>query len=685
MPVGKTPYSLLRSSSFEKLVHIEAEYDRARIYHDRALQRSYENHRMYFGVDFGQWEQTDLNRLSDENRHPEQYNIVGPKVNTLAGSIASEKYEMDLRPVEGLRTPIVDACRDSFYADKELCNFEWAIGQVIKDAMIHSGELKMVKTFDKNPLFGNIAFQRCQPGFVLRDPYWSSNEDKECRKLWETFFLTAEQVSQIYKIENQRIRNEMSIMGRQGGTYEQDPEWDFTQKINRQYLGNLHRVIEFHWMEKIKVKRIQGQKLDSVVWVPFPVTDDDARKEEFMIKNEIDPHTMTEVEYEDDIHMVSAICPTLVPDKELTEGPANIQPKRLPYFHLSAARDMGEDKGVVDDIADCQRKINKNQVKLTHLIGTATGGGKLYPRGLFKTPEQAKRFKERANDPGYSEEVDPDVLKESPIHYLNQNNYPSTLINQFEQMWDMVDRVSSIPAVMEAMSESPNESGVLFERKFEAARLGLVHIRTNVIKWRHDIAEAYYWQWQIDPGYNGFEREMSTRDGKHKVVLNERVIRNGKVFVRNIPSQIPRSTIMITESKYSSNRVLKDRALFQDLYNTALQQNPNSLLTSYLFGKVLDTMELNDKDRAQLDMIKDLQQSLDLARVDTEKTNLDSTKQQALLVKVQALLERERLESPQEEAMGPDQEVPEDEFMSQNMPPEVSSLPNDNPELLATE
>lgn len=681
----KTPYSVRRSSSFEKLISVDAEYERARIYMDRALQRSYENHRVYFGVDYGQWLQTDLNKLSDENRHAEQYNITQPKVDSLAGSIASEKYEMDVRPIEGVRNSLIEACRDSFYADKELCNFEWAISSVIKDAMIHSGELKMTKVFDKNPYFGNIAFQRCQPGYVIRDPYWSSNDDRECRKLWEVFFMTAEQVSQVYGIDSPMIRNEISMLNRQGMTYEEDPDWDFTQKIRRQYYGNLHRVVEYHYMEKVKIKRLQGQKIDAVNWIPFPVTKDEAVLEEFMVRNEIDPNTMVEVDCEDDIHMVTAICPTLVTTKVLTEGPGAMQPKRLPYFHLSANRDMGEDKGIVDDIIDCQRKINKNQVKLTELIGTATGGGKLFARGLFKTPEQVKRFKEQANNPGYAEEVDDEILKNNPIHYLNQNQYPSTLVTQFDNMWDMVDRISKVPAAMEAMSESANESGILFKRKIEVARLGLITIHTNVIKWRHDIAEAYYWQWQIDPGYNGFEREMSTRDGKHRVILNERVIRDGKIFVRNIPSQIPRSTIMITESKYSPNKILKDQALFQDLYNAAIQQNPNSLYTGYFFGKILETMELNDKDRAELDNIREIQQSLDFARVDAEKTNLSATQQQALLAKVQAMAERSRLEGGSQQQPMDAQEVPEDEFLSQTQASPVDLLPSENPELLATE
>jgi len=686
MPNIIKSFSLRRSSSAEKLLYIEAEYDRARMHMDKAFQRSYENWRMYFGIEYGQWWADDITRLNSEKRHPEQYNIVQPKVDTLAGAIASEKYEMDLRPIEGRRNSLIEAERDSFYADKELCNFEWSIGQVIKDAMVHSGELKMTKVFDKTPHFGNIAFQREQPGYVVRDPNWTSNDDKDCRKLWEIFFMTAEQVSQVYGIESQQIRNEIMLSGMHGHDYE-EPEMDFTQKISRSYYGSLHRVIEFHWMEKIKVKRLQGQKVDAVNWVPFPITKDENVLEEFIVRNQIDPNTLQEVDYEDDIHMVSAICPTLVIDKVMTEGPGLMQPKRLPYYHLAANREMGMDKGIVDDIADSQRTINRNQVKISDLIATATGGGKLFARGLFKTPEEIQEFKDRANDPSYNKDVDDDALRDNPIHYLNTNQYPSTLIKQFESMWEITDRVSKVPAAMEAMSQSTNESGILFERKLQVARLGLITVNTNVLKWRHDIAEGYYWQWQIDPGYNSVEREQSTRDGRHRVILNERVFKDGKWFVRNIPSQIPRSTVMITESKYSPNKILKDRALFQDLYNSAIQQNPNSIYTSWFFGKILDTMELNEQDRSELDMIKDLQQKLDLARIETEQSGLEANKQQSILASIQALMERQRLtggEEQQEEI--PISEIPEEDFNAQGGgggPIDLSQ--QERPELLATE
>ena len=142
---------------------------------------------------------------------------------------------------------------------------------------------------------------------------------------------------------------------------------------------------------------------------------------------------------------------------------------------------------------------------------------------------------------------------------------------------------------------------------------------------------------------------------------------------------------MITESKYSPNKILKDQALFQDLYNAAIQQNPNSLYTGYFFGKILETMELNDKDRAELDNIREIQQSLDFARVDAEKTNLSATQQQALLAKVQAMAERSRLEGGSQQQPMDAQEVPEDEFLSQTQASPVDLLPSENPELLATE
>jgi len=672
--IMKGRYEFVKSSGYEKILKIESEFDRALDADSRNRERSYVNWRAYFGVDGGQWPTKILQQLNDEDRHAASFNIIQSKVDTLAGSLASEIYDADWIPIEGSRNSLTEGLKDSYYADSELCEYDKHMSDVIRDAMIYCGDLKMVMSKDHNPL-RNIAYKRVTPGFLVRDPYWISLDDKDCMRAWEIFHLSAIEIRDKYGIRNPRIDAEIRNWQRMGGEYplEEYDSFDYRHRIRLHSRGHLFRVIEYHWMEPVQTTRLMGKKINSQRWIPFPITNQKEKLEAYMIKNKIDPTTLAEHPYEDKIHHVTTICPTLTQTELLEDGISVVQPKRLPYFHFTANRAMGVDKGIVDDIIDIQETINRRESKLTDMIGTATGGGKLVNKDLFKTAEQRRRFEKEANNPGYIEFVEGEELsKERSIHYLNSNQFPSTLINQLERMWDIVDRVSKVPAAMDAMSESANESGILFERKLQVSRMGLMTISNNLKNFRHSLAEAYYEQWQL--AYNGPEREFATRDGRHRVTLNRRVFNadDGRLYIENRPDQIPRCHVVVTESKNSPNRMLSNRAIYSDLYNLSAQANPQSPYTSFFYRRLLETMPLSDSDKAELESISFFEKIKDRKRMEAEIANLDATSKQAALMGLQAMMQIENMGRGQE--VLPAAQIPEEDIPQQASPGEVPVL-----------
>ncbi len=351
---------------------------------------------------------------------------------------------------------------------------------------------------------------------------------------------------------------------------------------------------------------------------------------------------------------------------------SRIQPQRLPYFQFTANRGLGKDKGIVDDIFDIQDTINHRESKLTDMIETSQGGGKLVNRDLFRTPTERERFKKFANDPKYIEFVDGDELtKERAIHYLNANQYPAQIINQLERMYDVVDRISKVPAAMEAMSESSNESGVLFNRKLQVARLTSQTIMGRMKKLRENLSEAYFWQWQLT--YTGPEREFSTSNGEHKTILNERVLKDGKIFVKNRPDMIPRCVVICTESQNSPNQTMADQALYSELFNLSSKTNPE--YANLFYQKLLSSMELDEDMKVRVAEVAFLQRIRDRKKILAELANLDATEKQSLLMSLQAsaqvgqMMGQMGMQAPPsqvEDAMVAEDEIPQDP------PPEMS-------------
>lgn len=632
-PAIITPhYDNVRSSDHELMVKIQAEYQRAYDADARNRERSYRNWRAYVAIDGGQWPEEDLAVLKAEERNAVQFNIIGQKVDTLAASLAAEDYDLDWKPIKGVRNSLTESVKNAYYADKELCNYASSVGLVTRDGMVQKGVLKMKESSDHDPLL-NVDFQRMMPGHVIFDPHWITDDDADCMKAWEMFHLPADRISSHYGINSSLIDQAVRQSKKYGNDYtEYDP--DFSEQLQLGIRSNLYRVIEYHWMEHIKTKRLVGKVLGTKNFMPFPITTDHNALNNYMLINNIDPFSIKETPYTDKIHKYAAICPELT-NKVLEHGVSRIQPKRLPYFQFTANRGLGKDKGIVDDMFDIQDTINRRESKLTDMIETSQGGGKLVNRDLFRSPTDRERFKKFANDPKYIEFVDGEELtKEKAIHYLNANQYPAQIINQLERMYDVVDRISKVPAAMEATSESTNESGVLFNRKLQVARLSSATILSRAKKLRVDMATAYYWQYQLT--YNGPEREFSTQDGKYKTILNERIFDpvTAKRYIKNRPNMIPRVVVIASEAKNSPNQMLADQAMYSELYQMSAQSNPD--YAGIFYEQLLSSMPLSDEVKARVEEISVLHKIRDRKKILAELSNFDATEKQSMLMSVQA-------------------------------------------------
>lgn len=654
----RSDYSKIFSSDYELVYKIYNEFLSAYRADEQNRKRSYRNWQQYFAIEKTQWPEISRMKLIEQNRHASQYNIIGPKVDSLVGSLMQEQFDLDWKPIEGARNSLTEAVKSSYYADKEICNYDKNFEAVIRDAMIYMGVLKVCMSDRHNPL-RNIAMRRVEPGYVIFDNTWVSDDDDECEKAWEVFHLSALEIAEKYNIMTPQLDQEIKIQKKSGITFEANYT-DPNQIVMESKRGHLHRVIEHHYIKKIKTTRVIGQRMDSERWIPFPITEDKAKLEKYMVDNNIDPMTMMDSPYTDRIHKIETIAPEIIEEKILEKGVSRVQTRRLPYIQLTANRAFGQNKGIVDDLYDIQQTINKRESKLTDIISTATGGGKLVNKDLFDTPEKRERFRQKANDPSYVEFVDGDEMtKERAIQYINQAQYPSQIIEQLTRMYDIVDRVSKVPAALEAVSENANESGILFERKVQVARINTITLMNRIRDFYKKSAEAYYWQWQT--AYNGPERMMSTADGKHMAILNRRVFNkeDGKIYIQNRPDQIPRCHVIATESKSSPNKVIRDRAIYSELYNLSTQTNPE--YASFFFELILNTMDLDDDKKNRLNEISQLQQIRDKMRITTEMSNLAATASQSELVGLQTQLGIQQLMQQIQPQQTPVQQIPADE------------------------
>ncbi len=644
---------------------IYSEFNDALHAQQRNIDRSYRNWQIYHAVYEGQAEKDLLQELRKEDRHYEQFNIATPKVETLTGALSSEKFDLDLKPIEGQKNSLTEACKASWYTDKGLCHYDKSVNDCIKGGLVIGADLKMKMSSRYDPK-KNICFELVPHGFLLRDPYWLTDDDRDCEKAWEVFHLSAPQIARKYPNAKSALLEEaLKLYQRFGGRYEEyDP--DFYEQLQMGFKGHLYRVIEYHYIEHVHTERLIGQIMDSKRWIPFPVTKDHDILEAYMIKNNIDPMTIPPPHpYDDKVHKLMTIAPDIVQHK-LLDGKARVstvQPQRLPYYHFTVDRTFGIDKGIIDDIYDLQRALNRREMKLSDIIDNADGGGGVYSEDVWDTPEKKSELQQNKSNPRYTHFADGDeIARGKLVEHLTSNQYNPAIIDQIARFWDVVDRISRVPAAMAAMSESTNESGVLYDRKLEVARMGIMTLVDRVKELRQNMFEGYYTQWQVADAYNLREREFTSLDGKASAVLNERILdhKDGRIYVHNRPSMIPRCAVIITESRSNPTRLLQRRALYSELFDRAVQTNPEAAST--LFEELMKTMDLDEEGQAKMRRFSMLQAVRDYKRLETEIATLDATKQQALLTEMQATFAMEQMGQQQQTEELPVSRMPEDEI-----------------------
>lgn len=652
------------SSDFITGLKIQTERQRAFDATRKDRERNFKNISNYIGVERGQWPDEDLKTLDSEDRDAEQYNIIEPQIDILAGSLGTEELDLDWKPIRGNRSTLTESIKSSWYSDSELCSYPNVFKQVKKDGLIYLGTMKMHVSERYDPL-SNIALGRCMPGYIIFDPMWITDDDADCEKCWEDFYLDAKTIADTFGISSPMIDSAIRELKEYGGRYVENKR-NFNLELELLSKGHLYRVTEFHWMENIRTSRLVGQVLGTRNWIPFPILNDRAKLERFMVVNKVDPNTLIESPYTDRIHHVTTICPELT-ERLLEDGIGSVQIKRLPYFQFTANRDLGKNKGIVDSLIDLQAKINKMETKMTDLVQTAGGGGKLVNKDLFPNPIAMERFKKEHTNPAYLDFVDGDELtKDRAIHYLNSNTYPAELFKHVERMYDVVNRLSKVSASMEAMSESANESGVLMNRKFQISRLASITILDRVNKLTKDICQGYFEQWQIT--YNDqMDREFSTRDGKYKTVINERIFdpETGRRYIKNRPEMVPRCIVICTASKNSLNQMLADQSLYSELFNLSTQFKPE--YSSMLFNKLMKTMPLNDEDLAEIDAIATLDKIRSFKKLTSEIATMDAAEKQSMLMAAGAGEQLGQLlgqmgipaKQPNDEALMAEEEIPQ--------------------------
>jgi hypothetical protein len=391
-----------------------------------------ENHRMYSGLEFGQWP-SEVVQACKGTKLLSQFNFLKKKVDSVVGNIVQNWYDVDYVSTDGVNDDDITLMKDLYYSDKEICDWELEFHTFLKNGIIKGADMMMYVDYRHDPNFGNIGLKTLVPGSVLYDPNWVDNNTANCKNIFTVRYMTAKDMKRAYPKMSDRIDMLIRFKEQTATEYVHNSQRDSIPRRDlREDYNNTYRVIEYHHMEKEKVKvRTAISRNGQAISVP-----EDA-SEAWFEHNKVNPEEVIEKSQWNDVYYVTAFAPDLDLSQPLSEGYGYLQVGRLPFFHWSYNRHNGRDIGLIDDLKDSQVYYNE-MMSLVHELIKSTRRTKIIDPEMFGDVSSLDDLKEKFTDPTGVVFTEPGASREFPNGIIssdvstpsgNEMNFMSVLMN----------------------------------------------------------------------------------------------------------------------------------------------------------------------------------------------------------------------------------------------------------------
>jgi hypothetical protein len=541
--------------------------------------------RRYFPVDFGKWDGLK-DQMQEEYRSIAQFDIVGPKTDILVGSMIADLPDPSWSPVVGQKTILTEAIAKVFHEDKEIGNFDDTLMKTFRNGAVQCGDVMMCESFESGE--PRITIKLLNSRRVIWEPYWETEDDRDASVVFYYQFMTPDKIMKQYSFATDEIKRELENYRKDKSNYPQNDANKETPYYHGRN-GDEFMVIDKHYVENIKTTRLVGRAYDSEEFIPFPINKSREYLELFAELNGIDWTTVYEDIYQDKVHKVSTVIRELIKAEVQIDKKSSVQTHGLPIYHFTFFRHEGQDMGIPEAMAGVEDTINKRESLVTELISKANGGSDLVNEKMFNGDQRKfDKWNKNKNKPGHSEPVDLDAVK-NPMYKIAQNQYPSSVVDQIDRMYERVlPIVSRVSDALSSISD-PNDSGILFERKYQTNLIANTLSNRAMRQFINNIAEGYFYQFQIT--YDGYEKKVGL-DGGKSITLNRES--GGKIY--NSVKSIPRCSVVIVENKKSATHQMRWRSVWAEMLQTI---DPNVAQPYYMMAlkNFFETIEMTDNDK----------------------------------------------------------------------------------------
>jgi hypothetical protein len=176
---------------------------------------------------------------------------------------------------------------------------------------------------------------------------------------------------------------------------------------------------------------------------------------------------------------ITVICPALMQDDVLVEMPYEVQDRGWQHKMITCYDwhpDITKIQSVVDAMVSPQDAINQREMSWLEFVLDLLNPKTAYPKGSIG-PEQMPAWEQGLR--GAMLEYNAGAAGQAPEPMYPNGEAARLLVQNKEENFDKMNRLSGVTPNLGGQAQSPNESGVLFSQRVQAALFNLATIVTH--------------------------------------------------------------------------------------------------------------------------------------------------------------------------------------------------------------
>ena len=632
-----TPYRELESSDNDFINEIAHRNEDWLTKTKGQRRRLFRNIKAYVPVDGSSWDDESRKQVIADGRHAVNIDVASRKIDTLGGSILSEKWDFDFQALDQENSYTLRNLKYWYHADAEQYNYHNSENKCCIRGLLHSGYEELTVRYDLRP-HGALAFSAPQSGMVLKDPYWLTDDLKDWKRAIKHGWFTPQEMIDKWDVSNDdfrsRARDERNAWESVGHLDNVDT---FQGVPNR--WGDKYLVLEYRWIEEKKTSRLYG-KTKNGDWMEFPLDiETRADVQKYMKRYGItDFGNVKEFPYTGRVLKLGVCCPEISRTAFLYEGDHDVQCGFIGFFPFSPCREMGIDKGVMDAAIDLVRTLNYRESKKDDIIASMAADVKVINiDALDETQTTFREITENITKPGYTIAAhgDPRLVASQ----LANKEVPQSIMNDIGQTLSLFNEVLPVTPALEGTGPQ-SESGVLFEMRHAVTKLGTLILYDN---WRQHLmnkAEAWYNQARIT--YKDQYRKVRNTDDDSEIEFNKPQYQvdgeSAERFYENSIGDLPRANVYVTLRKDSPTQRIGEQAMLYDI-TKILSAHPELFQAEIriLTNRILQTIDLDPQEKKKVEMLGKLKEMRDMLAAISEIEGTKAQTAQAMLMQQQAV------------------------------------------------